>query len=362
MQTPAGYSLVIAAGWAVSLIALPVMGHLGDRAAAAGIGRRPLVLIAGVAMVPAALLLTTAGTVPVFALAWLLAQIPTALVVTAASSRLAQEAPPDFRGWAATAAGIAPVLATTIGAATTLAFSSMPSMLFIAPALVGLALIVPSTLLRTMTSVPNEGHAPQDTPGKSFYPWSLLTAVALAFSGLAVGRIYLVPLIESVSGGLSTERVSVLASTTLIIATLGALAGAAVTGYIARQDSRTVSAFTLFSLIAAVPLAGLALVSSISQIYVMGALLGFTIGAINSAVYAIFLHRYSQRIDQGRILGLIIAAETVPYVLVPLAAAAAQATVNAEIISALFAVGALLAVAAAIVTHLRLRDGRTRQQ
>ncbi len=351
----AAYSLIVAAGWAASMLSLPLMGHLSDRAVARGLSRRVLLLIGGAAMVAAFALIGLPTRVPVFAAIWLLAQIPTSLIVTTSSSRLANEAPLAMRGWASTAAGLGPVMGVTIGAATTLAVSNAASMIFIAPAIVGFLLLLPALALRSMPAHDNAEITDRVAGVAKVYPWSLLVIIALAFSGLAVGRIYLVPLIESLSDGITDARITALASTTLLIATLGAIIGTITSGRLLRRGERSMKVFGWSALAAAVPLACLALAGSVTQVMAFGAVFGFVIGAINAAAYGIYLDRYSHRVDNGRILGLIVAAETVPYVIVPLVAALSQASADAALIPALFALGAALSLGASALSLMRER-------
>lgn len=351
----AAYSLIVAFGWAVSMLTLPLMGHLSDMAVARGMSRRALLVIGGVGMLLAFALLGVPTSIPAFAVIWLLAQIPTSLIVTVSSSRLADEAPAELRGWASTAAGLGPVLGITIGAATTLAFSDVTSMLFLAPAVVGCALLLPALALRPRSAADASEPMKGNEGATKTYPWSLLLTVALAFSGLAVGRIYLVPLIESLSDSASEARVTALASTTLLIATLGAVLGTIISGTLLRRGERSLKVFGWFALTAAVPLAGLALAGNVTQVMALGAIFGFIIGAINAATYGIYLHRYAHHPDSGRMLGLIVAAETVPYVIVPLVAALSQASADAALIPVLFALGAALSLAAAALSIMRVR-------
>jgi MFS family permease len=352
----AAYSLLVAGGWAASMVSLPVMGHLGDIAVRRGIDRRLLLVIGGIAMLACFALLGAVESLTAFALVWLIAQIPTSLIVTAASSRLAHEAPIELRGWASTAAGVGPVLAITIGAITTLALSSIPSVLFVAPAIVGAILLIPSLAMRPLPTRTFDAGDSFEVRTARLYPWTLLIAIALAFSGLAVGRVYLVPLIESVSSNASDTEVSAMASTTLLVATIGALVGTIVAGKLMRRGERALGTFGWFSLASAVPLAIFAFLSTTGQVIAVGLLLGFAIGAINAAAYGIYLHRYAHRTDPGRILGLIVAAETVPYVIVPLSAAAWQASADAAQIPVLFVIGALLAIAASVLSLTKVRD------
>jgi MFS family permease len=145
-----------------------------------------------------------------------------------------------------------------------------------------------------------------------------------------------------------------MASTTLLVATIGALAGTIVAGKLMRRGERALGTFGWFSLASAVPLAIFALLTTTGQVIAVGLLLGFAIGAINAAAYGIYLHRYADRPDPGRILGLIVAAETVPYVIVPLSAAVWQASADAALIPVLFAIGAMLAIGASVLTLTRL--------
>ena len=352
--TTAVYSLIVGCGWAVSMVSLPVMGQVGDFAVRRGIDRRLLLVTGGIAMLACFALLGGVQSVAAFAMVWLLAQIPTSLIVTAASSRLAQEAPVELRGWASTAAGVGPVLAITIGAITTLALSSVPAVLFVAPAIVGAILLIPSLAMRPVPTRSLKARDASVAHSTRFYPWSLLIAIALAFSGLAVGRVYLVPLIGSVSSNASDAEVTAMASTTLLVATIGALAGTIVAGKLMRRGERALVTFGWFSLASAVPLAIFAFLTTAGQVIAVGLLLGFAIGAINAAAYGIYLNRYADRPDPGRILGLIVAAETVPYVIVPLSAAVWQASADAALIPVLFAIGAVLAIGASVLTLTRV--------
>ena len=354
--SPAVYSLIVAGGWAVSMVSLPVMGLVGDNAVRRGIDRRLLLLTGGIAMLACFALLGVVQSVTAFALVWLVAQIPTSLIVTAASSRLAHETPVDLRGWASTAAGVGPVLALTIGAATTLALSSVPSVLFVAPALVGALLLIPSLAMSPLPVPSLDAIDSSVARATRLYPWRLLITIALAFSGLAVGRVYLVPLLVSVSSNATDAELTAMASTTLLVATIGAIAGTIVAGMLMRRGARALRTFGWFCLASAVPLAIFAFVTSTGQVIAVGLLLGFTVGAINATAYGLFLHRYAHRTDPGRIFGLIVAAETVPYVIVPLCAAVWQASADAALISILFAIGAGLAIAASMLTLTKVRD------
>lgn len=352
----AAYSFLIAAGWGVSMVSLPIMGSLGDNAVRRGIDRRILIAVGGVSMLLCFALMGSAGSVITFSAIWLVAQIPTALIVTSASSRLANEAPVNLRAWAAAAAGVGPILALALGAITTLVFSDMPSALFIAPAVVGAILLIPSLLIHPLPD--RQMVTGSVNRSARFFPWALLIAVALAFSGLAVGRIYLVPLIEYVSADLSTEQVTASASVTLLVATMGALLGTVVAGRLMRGGGRSLGTFGWFSLASAVPLALFIFVTTIDQLIVGGAVLGFVIGAINASIFGVYLHRYSHHADPGRILGLIIAAETVPYVIVPLAAAISQTATSSELIPFLFLGGALMSIGAGVLTLTKLRHSQ----
>ena len=352
----AAYSVLIAAGWGLSMVALPVMGHLGDTVVHRGIDRRILIAVGGLAMLVCFAVMGMATTVSGFALMWLLAQFPTALIVTAASSRLANEAPADLRFWASTAAGVGPVIALMLGAATTLVLSGVPSVLFIAPAVVGFALLIPSMIMNPLPV--GETATRLVNRSKRSYPWVFLITIALAFSGLAVGRIYLVPLIELMSTDLSAERVTATASITLLVATFGALIGGLVAGRLMQRGDRHLSIFGWFALSSAVPLALLAIASNIEQVFVIGAMLGICLGAVNVSIYGIYINKYSHEVDSGRTFGLIVAAETVPYAALPLTAAIFQTATSSALIPILFMCGAMLSIGAGLLTRFRVRQGR----
>lgn len=333
----------------------PVMGHLGDTVVRRGMDRRILMALGGLAMLACFAVMGMTTTISSFTLMWLLAQFPTALIVTAASSRLANEAPADLRFWASTAAGIGPVIALMLGAATTLVLSDVPSVLFIAPAVVGCILLIPSVIMDPLPV--GEAATRSVNRSKRSFPWSFLISIALAFSGLAVGRIYLVPLIELASPDANVERVTATASLTLIGATFGALIGALLAGRLMQHGDRHLSIFRWSALSSAVPLSLLAIASSVEQVIAIGAVLGICLGAVSVSIYGIYLNKFSHEVDSGRTFGLIVAAETVPYVALPLIAAIFQIATSSALISTLFICGALLSISAGLLTRFRLRQG-----
>lgn len=355
-SSAAAYSFLIAAGWGLSMVALPVMGHLGDIVVRRGIDRRILIALGGIAMLVCFAVMGMATTVLGFAAIWLLAQFPTALIVTAASSRLANEASANLRFWASTAAGLGPVIAVMLGAATTLVLSDNPSVLFIAPAVVGCVLLIPSLMMQPLPV--SETMTRSVNRSQRSYPWAFLFSIALIFSGLAVGRIYLVPLIELVSTDLSVERVTATASITLLAATFGALVGALVAGRLMRSGDRHLSIFSWFAFSSAVPLLLLAFASSVGQVIAIGVVLGISLGAVSVSIYGIYLNKFSHGVDSGRTFGLIVTAETVPYAIFPLAAAIFQTATSSALIPILFICGALLSIGAAVLSRVMARKGR----
>ena len=245
-----------------------------------------------------------------------------------------------------------------LGALTTLVLSDIPSVLFIAPAVVGCILLIPSMMMDPLPVIQARTR-PVNRSIRS-YPWVFLFSIALAFGGLAVGRIYLVPLIELVSTDLSAERVTATASITLLVATFGALIGALVAGRLMRRGDRHLSIFGWFALSSAIPLALLAIASNVEQVIAIGAMLGISVGAVSVSIYGIYLNKFSHEVDSGRTFGLIVAAETVPYAAFPLAAAFFQTATSSALIPILFTCGALLAISAGLLTRVRIRQGGDR--
>lgn len=352
----AAYSFLIAAGWGLSMVALPVMGHVGDIVVRRGIDRRILIALGGIAMLACFAVMGVATTTSGFTIMWLLAQFPTAVIVTAASSRLANEAPPNLRFWASTAAGMGPVIAVMVGAATTLALSDIPSALFIAPAVIGCVMLIPSLVMKPLPVGETETRSKNRTTRA--YPWVFLFSIALIFSGLAVGRIYVVPLIELVSTNLSVQQVTATASMTLLAATFGALIGALVAGRLMRSGDRYLSIFSWSALSSAVPLSLLAFASSIEQVIAIGVVLGISLGAVSVSIYGIYLNRFSHGVDSGRTFGLIVTAETLPYAMFPLAAGILQSATSSSLIPILFICGALLSISAALLSRVTTHFGR----
>lgn len=353
------YSLLIAAGWAVSLLALPGFGWCSDRLVARGIGRRALIAAGVLAMIGTAFLLMSASSIPAFSAAWILAQLPTALIVSVSSARLIDETPDTLKGWTSGIAGMAPAAAILIGAATVLLTHQSVATSLLVPALVGVLLVLPSL---AFASQPRSQSPATDAPRARIATMGwLLGIVTLAFSGLAVGRIYVIPLVQSVTVDAGATALAN-ASTTVLIATITALIGSAIVGRISKGSDRARGVFAWLAASATIPLLALAAAGTLSAIYLCAALLGLIIGGLNAATYAVYLKRYASDLTHGQDLGLIAAAETVPYVLVPLVAAIPQLLTGESLLRPMFIAGAIAAAAAAAGTWIWQRRTNPRSR
>ena len=147
-----------------------------------------------------------------------------------------------------------------------------------------------------------------------------------------------------------------MASFAVLAATLAALLVNVVAARLVRYDKRSVTALRVFCALTAIPLFGLAIAASIPQVIAIAGLLGFAVGALTSSIYGVYLAKHSHRFDAGRNFGLIVAAETAPYVVVPLIAAATQATSDHTILTSLFLAGSVFALLAGFASARLLRS------
>lgn len=346
-STTAQYSIVIALGWLVEMIALPFMGRLSDYSTSHKLSRRLMLALGALTSLIAAFALEAVNSVPAFALIWMLAQFPAAFVISVAATNLAAEAADELQGWAAGIAGMAFALSLLVGAITALATSNTSSLLFIAPAIAGAVLVIPACVMK-----PLEHQSNQQKPDHALahHPWALLAVIALVFSGVAVGRIYAVPLIEDIAHSFTDKQVTDASSYALIAATLLAFVGNATTGKLIQVGKSPLQVLAWMCAIAALPLIAFTMISSIAWFIAMAGLLGLVIGAVTSAAYAVYLARFANGPDSGRNFGLLTAAETIPYVIVPLIAAGTQEATNSAVLTGLFLIGAVLAVVAGVIS------------
>lgn len=355
LSTTAQYSLVIALGWLVQMLALPLAGKISDASINRGLSRRGLLATATIAMVVLAALLQTMQSVNSFATIWLLAQLPATVIITIAATNIAAEARNDLRGWAAGVAGMSFAFALLVGATVTILTSNNPDVLFLAPAIAGCLLILPA--LMTQPELPKIAPRVNHNAMRT-HPWILLIIIALVFSGVAVGRIYAVPLIHQLGTEFNDQQVTETSASAVIAATILAMLGNLVAGRIIQAGHSSLRILAGFCALAALPLLGLVFVQTIPQFIAAVGILGFTIGAVTSSAYAVYLAKFAHESDAGRNFGLLTAAETIPYVIVPLIAAGTQEATNNALLTSLFIAGALLAMTAAAISFRQSVLGR----
>ncbi len=329
----ATYSLVSSAGWLVSIFALVAAGVLHDRGVRrAATDDRPdpagvrapqpvWVRASPVLLVAAAAVVTLGRDVATVAAGWLVMQVPAAALVTVAGARLADVTPPGRRWATAALTGSGPGLGLAVGSALVAAAgaATVPSVL--APALLSAALVFPALRRGELAPRPDTDPAPPTTGRTALRSLVvLLVAVALVDTGLSTGLIYAVPAVDRALD-IPFADVSVLTSRLVLLATLLTLLGNVLGGALARLRGGATAGFALSAAALGAALVLLGTTTTTTGLGVAFGIAGLAAGVSNGTTFAIYLETSVDRATHGSGLGWLNAVPTVPFVLVPAAAA-----------------------------------------
>jgi len=137
------YANILAVGWLAMLISLVVTGRFND-SLEARTGSRLLFVRAGAPLIAVSgVLLAIAPSFNWLFAVWIFAQIPAAMVVTAALAIGGDASPVNRRGIASGLVGAAPIVALLIGSLLVRVLGDSIALAFAVPALMGAVLAIP---------------------------------------------------------------------------------------------------------------------------------------------------------------------------------------------------------------------------
>jgi len=323
-------SVVMSVGAILALIGNPLFGALSDRTTSR-FGRRRPWLLGGMLLITAGLLLAgLTDSVALLTAGWALAQLGFTALTAALNAVVADRVPDTQRGRISGALGAMTSVATMLGsvAATLLVDSIL--LLFLVPALVGLACVLFLCLvMRGEAQHPRSSMPPlrAGTFVKSFwisprrhpdFAWNFLGRF-LIFCGMATTTGYQFFFILDRLGQSPAEATRTIALSTVLMTT-GALTGAVVGGWLSDRTGRR-KPFVFVSTLIAV--AGLALNSaahSVPAFVTAMTLFGLGLGAYGAVDTALAIAVLPDARTAAKDLGLLSIATNLPQSLVPLIA------------------------------------------
>lgn len=357
---PSTYANILAAGWLTMLVSLIVIGRIGDVVLARTGSRALLVRFGAPLIAVSGVLLAVAPTPGWLAAAWIVAQVPAAMVITTALAACGNVVHPNQRGVTSGLIGAAPILAVFVGSFMVRLLTDSLGWAFIVPALLGAVLAVP--LMRNMQVVEVQ---PTAVALRSL-PWKAVAWVWVAFLGASfllswatsTTNGFIVLFIEYVTA-IARADVATTATTAVILASLLAVIASVVAGSLSGGRPR---AFAMWS-VAAVA-CGLGLVVLITSptslsIYLIACIFGISFGVANGVELAVILQLRTAPEHLGRDLGLFTAMTTAPYVLVPALASVVMRDDTRSGLLVIFGLASISAIVAGVVIAVAVVVMRT---
>lgn len=366
---PVLYAAVLAAGWAAMIVALIGFGRLGDlvrdrtgsRALLARIGA-PLMLVTGA-------LLAVAPSPGWLLVAWVLAQAPSAMVITTALAEAGEVVPTRNRGLTSGLIGAAPILALFLGSAIVTALSGALPVAFLVSSGIGAALALPLAVMRTpapevstspgspVFSVP--GHAPL---ARSRIWVAFLIGSFLLSWATSTANGFLVPYVQNVTD-VADDAIARLSTSGVLLATLLATTSSIVGGILAGGRRRGAWMWSLAALACSVGLLVILTTPTTTGVLVTAAVFGAGFGLANGVELGVVLMLRTDPSRLGRDLGLFTAVTTLPYVLVPaLATLLLAGSTTAGLVELFTLALALALISAVLVGGIVRRLPRTSQR
>lgn len=358
---PSTYALTLALGWLTLIVALIASGAIGDavhrrtssRALLARIGV-PLMAVGGV-------LLAVAPSPGALAVAWVLVQVPSAMVITTALAEGGEVVSPSRRGLTSGLVGAAPIVALLLGSIGVRILSDSLSWAFVIPAFAGALVAAPlmgaDTHRTTSGAIDETAHwATTGTGNRAPAIWlAFLSGSFLLSWATATTNGFIVTYVQNVVDVVSTD-VANFSSLAVIIASALAVASSIGAGTLAARSGRTMGLWIAAASLCSLALLVLVLVPTPAAVVVIGALFGIAFGAANGLELSVVILVRSHHDRLGRDFGILTAVTTVPFVLVPALATVVLRTDAGSGVRLLFALAcAFSALAALVVAVAALR-------
>lgn len=354
------YALALAAGWLAMIASLIAAGYASDALVRRGLSRTVLVRVSIPLIALGGALMALAPSAVWLALVWALIQVPAALVITTALAEGGAHLREDPRSLVSGWAGAMPILALLVGAIGVRALSDSLGWAFITPALAGALLCVPLALVST--SNPAESRTKQPSAAgaiSGLWLAFLIASFLLAWTTSTVNGFLVVFVQELISGALSdiadiSTLAVILASGLAVIASVSA-------SRFARGRVLPIRMWWIAAVVCAAGLAVLVIAPSILTLLAVAAVFGIAFGVANGVELAVVVSVRGNDASLGQDMGILTAATSLPYVLVPAVAVVALADSARAGVLALFIAAAATAFLAMVVLTSRSRTSESAQ-
>ncbi len=367
---PSFYALMLAAGWLTLLVSLITLGQVSDLLLRRS-GSRVLLARVGVPLIGVGGLLLAIAPTPGWLLAaWIVAQVPSAAVITTALAEGGDLTPARRRGLTSGLVGAASIIALLLGSTLVRLLGDFTGLAFLVPALLGAVAAAPllfepspqassskvqsSSKVESSAAVPAEQSASGSASiGRAFViAWPIFVAASFLLSwATSTTNGFVVTFIQYVARALGDS----IASTTtgaVILATGVAIIASLVAGPLFGTNGRGAFAWTAGAVLSCASLVLMLASPTGALFFTAAAVFGLGFGIANGVELSIVLALRPVHEHLGRDLGLFTAATTAPYVLVPVVATVALADDPRSGVLLLFGLAAVLAAVGAVLTAM----------
>jgi len=326
------------------------VGRIGDLVFA-GTGSRALLVRIGAPLIAVSgVLLAVAPTPGWLAAAWIVAQVPAAMVITTSLAVCGNVTSPNRRGVTSGLIGAAPILALFFGSFLVRLLTDSLGWAFIVPALLGAVLAAP--LMRKMPVVDVQ---PSVIAARSL-PWKALAWVWVAFLvasfllswATSTTNGFIVLFIDYVTT-IARADVATTATTAVILASLLAVIASVLSGLLSGGRPRAFVMWAVAAVACGLAVVGLIAFPTSLSIYLIAGIFGISFGVANGVELTVILQLRTAPEHLGRDLGLFTAVTTAPYVLVPALASVMMRDDTRSGLLVIFGLASVLAILAGVV-------------
>ncbi|MFM5905080.1 MAG: MFS transporter [Micrococcales bacterium] len=311
------YSGLVASGWLVNMLGLGVFGWISDRELRKTGSRTKLLLLSALTLIPSGFAFSGVSTETDLVVTWLLYQVPSSALIAVTMAIAGDKLENRTFGVASGLIGASPTLGLLLGLIASTTLGANDFALFSVPALAAVVLSIPLATYYP-TYAQSKGQ-PQETPSsgeKRYTLGQLVAAVAATGTAAATMQIYPITYVTLILKE-SSDWLANQGEIFIIVASVCSLTGNLLAGSIIKSLREAKIAFAFGAIVQTLGLLLLCTPEASNLYAVAYSIGGLGIGASLGSSISLALFSFGRRHNIGRSLGVINAALTLPYILIP---------------------------------------------
>lgn len=350
---PNTLALTLFAGWLTLMAALVVTGRLSDHLLERTGSRITLIRLGAPLLILTSVGLALSPSGNWLTVAWVVAQIPAAMIITTALAVGGGFARERQRGLVSGLLGAAPIVGLLLGSVVVGILPANTPLTFFVTAIMGGLLTIPLMLSDLTQPTISDAKVTRDLVGdrsqRLLWVWVLflIASFFLSWTTSTTNTFIVEYISESIRDTDST--ITTIASIAVAIASLAAILSSVIFGTLAKNALRARYTWVAGAVFAATSILLLASAETAIIIYIAALLFGIGFGAANGVEVSITLHARPQVNELGQNLGLLNSVTSAPYILVPALAALMWQSDDAYSVGPLLWLSAITALLGAVV-------------